>query len=102
MDISLNDEFFYRISNEEDINEICQKFNTCSQNITRNNNSIDLYEGEMIKIKVNDFLIHYVKPMENLQTIAQFYGTTKEKLISDNNLTCEKLFIGQSIKIFKN
>ena len=52
MKINLNDEFYYRISNETDLNIICQKFNTCKENILRNNNSIDLYEGEIIKIKV--------------------------------------------------
>lgn len=100
MNCCLEDEFLYRVLKEDNFNSICEKFNTCKENIIRNNKSIDLYEGEMIKIKVNKFLMHYVKPTENLDVISNIYNIDKAKIIQDNNLSSEKLFIGQGLKIY--
>ncbi len=100
MKINFDSDFYYRVLNGDTINSICEKFNSSKENIIRNNNFIELYEGEWIKIKVNNYIIHYVKPMENLESISKKYNIQKEKIILDNNLTCEKLFIGQSIKIY--
>lgn len=91
--------FYYRVLDGDNLPEICQKFNTSKENILRNNTEIPLYAGEWIKIKVNDFVEHFVKPTETLNIIAQNFCTTKEKLIADNNLQMEKLFIGQKLKI---
>ena len=91
--------FYYKVLDGDSLNEICQKFNTCKQNILRNNAEIPLYAGEWVKIEVNDFIEHFVKPTETLNLIAQNYCTTKEKLIENNNLQTEKLFIGQKLKI---
>jgi len=35
--------------------------------------------------------------MENLQTIAKIYNTSIEKLAKINNLTSNRLFIGQTL-----
>lgn len=97
MEMSKN--FYYRVLDGDNLREICQKFNTSKQNILRNNTEIPLYAGEWVRIEVNDYIEHFVKPTETLAVIAQYYCTTKEKLIADNNLQTEKLFIGQKLKI---
>ena len=67
----------------------------------RNNYQIPLYCGEMIKIKTNDYLTHFVKPTETIESISNKYDLSIEKLIRDNGLKNTKLFIGQRIKIYK-
>ena len=97
--MEMSKSFYYRFLDGDNLRGICQKFNTSKQNILRNNASIPLYAGEWVEITVNDYIEHFVKPTETLNVIAQNYCTTKEKLIADNNLQTEKLFIGQKLKI---
>lgn len=94
--------FYYRILDGDNLSKICQQFNTCQENILRNNAEIPIYAGEWVKIKVNDYLTHFVRPTETLTTIAKTYSTTTENLIEENNLQSEKVFIGQKIKIKLN
>lgn len=101
MKIVLAKEFLYRVKENDNILDLCMKFNTSKSNIIRNNNKIDLYTGEWIKIKVNDYLSHFVKPMETVSKIAKQYNISIEKLKADNNLKENRLYIGQLIKIYK-
>lgn len=97
MEIKLCDEFFYRITNnKKDINKL---LNTSHENILRNNPDLKFYDGEWVKIKLNDYMCHHVKPAETLKDIAEKYKITTTKLILDNNLQNDKLFIGQILKI---
>ena len=99
MKLELCDEFFYRVNDENlDIHKL---FNTCKENILRNNEKFKLYSGEWIKIKVNNFITHRVKPTETLGVVADIYGVDINKIKQNNNLKSDKLFIGQSLKIFK-
>lgn len=101
MEIKLPKEFDYRVMRGDSVESICEKFNTCKENILRNNPNLSLYAGEWIRIKVNDFVMHIVKPTETINDIARFHGVLKEKIINDNALSSEKLFIGQALKIYK-
>ena len=92
-------QFYYRINGEKE-NELFKKFNTSQENILRNNNKLPLYKGEWVKISINDYILHIVKPMQNLDTIAKLYNVNTQQLIDWNNLACVKLFIGQQIKIY--
>ncbi len=85
----------------ETLKELCQKFNSSADNVLRNNNKLDLYAGEWIKVNVNDFLTYIVKPVETLTDISKKFNVDKNKLMVDNNLTNERLFIGQNLKIYK-
>ncbi len=100
MKIKQSNQFFYRVQDGDNLLDLCQRFNTCKENIIRNNPSIEIYAGEWVVIKENKFKIHYVKPMETLLSIADMFNISKEKIIEDNNLTSEKLFIGQVLKIY--
>ena len=101
MEITIADEFYYRIGQNEDEKIICLKYNTNKSNIIRNNSKLKYYDGEWVKIKVNDYISHFVKPMETLDKIASIYNMDKEKLKADNLLSVDKLYIGQLIKIYK-
>lgn len=81
------------------IEGIAQTYNTNTHNILRNNPSIDLYEGEVVKIVRNTKNMHVVKPMESLNSIAVKYNTTTDKLIKINNLKSTRLFVGQMIEV---
>ena len=100
MEIKQCKQFYYRVQSGDDLFNISERFNTCKENILRNNNDLDFYEGEWIIIKTNEFKIHYVKPTERLVDIAQEYDIDVQKLKQDNNLKTDKLFIGQRLKIF--
>ena len=100
MEIKQSKEFYYRVQKGDDYFSICSRFNTCRENIIRNNNDLDFYVGEWIIIKTNEFKIHIVKPAERLIDIVKKYNTNIDKLKIDNNLQTEKLYIGQRLKIF--
>ena len=99
MKIKMCDEFYFRI---EDVNnEIYRNFNTSYENVYRSDNNLKMYKGEWIKIKVNDFIYHHVKPAETLKDIADVYNVSIEKIKQNNNLENDKLFIGQKLKLYK-
>lgn len=99
MKIEMCDEFDYRITDEN--KDIFMDFNTSKENVLRNNKRIKTYKGEWVKVKVNQYISHYVRPAQTLEDIAKQYATSCEKLIADNALNSNKLFIGQMIKIYK-
>lgn len=100
MEIELCDTFYYRISNEKF--DVYTKFNSSKDNVFRNNQLIDFYAGEWVKITQNDYILHVVKPAETLHKIAEQYNTTDAKIRASNNLLTDRLFIGQTIKIYKH
>lgn len=99
MKVSLNKEFYYRVTQQDDFYSICKYFNTSKENIERNNHTIPLYAGEWVKIKVNDYISHIVKPAETLQQISLQYNISIQSIIDYNNLLSDKLYIGQILKI---
>ena len=99
MKVKMSDKFFYRV---EDCDfDIFKEFNSSKDNVVRNNGELKFYQGEWVEVKVNDFISHFVKPTETLEVIANQYSTTKDKIVKDNNLKDNKLFIGQLLKIYK-
>ena len=100
--VELCKNFIYRVQSQDTINSICLKFNTNRENIVRNNENIALYEGELIEITTNDYTTHIVKPAQTLEQISQMYSVEMSKKKKDNLLEGDKLFIGQSLKIFKD
>lgn len=100
MDIKISDEFFYRIQEKDE--SLFSKFNTCKENVLRNNIDLPLYKGEVVRIKVNDYFTHIVKPAQTLEIISNKYGIDANKLKTDNSLKENKLFIGQRLKIYIN
>lgn len=93
---------YYQIKKGDNINTIIKKFNIQNNSIIRNNPSIDLYEGEIIKIRRKANILHIVKPMDSLEKIATKYSTSVDELIKLNNLNSTRLFVGQVIIISQN
>ena len=91
--------FIYRIQINDTVESICLKFNTSKEKIIRNNANILLYEGEIIEIEVNNYILHFVKPTETINKIADIYKIDIDKIKTTNNLNSDRLFIGQMIKI---
>lgn len=100
MDFEIVKQFVYRVEKNDTIASLCLKFNTSVDNIFRNNKNIELYEGELIEIKVNNYITHIVKPMQTLAYISEKYNVSYEELKVTNNLESDKLYIGQTIKIY--
>lgn len=92
--------FYYRVKEGETLKSLLNMFNSSKENILRNNKNIELYPGEVIKIKINDYRTHIVKPTENLESIASIYKIEKDKLKRTNDLKTERLYIGQMLKIY--
>ncbi|MBQ7880330.1 MAG: LysM peptidoglycan-binding domain-containing protein [Clostridia bacterium] len=99
IDCNLDEFVWYQVQKHDTLNSILSKFNATSNCLIRNNPNIDLYEGEMVKIVKQCTITHIVKPMETLDYIAQRYNTSVEKLISLNNLSSKRLFVGQTILV---
>lgn len=100
MEIKQVKQFYYRVQPNDNLKNLIEKFNTSKDNIIRNNPQIDLYAGEVVLIKENEFNTHIVKPMQTLETVAKIYNITADKIIKDNALQTNKLYIGQQLKIF--
>ena len=98
MKVEMCDNFFYRITDEKE--DVFSSLNTCKENVLRNNKNLSFYCGEWIKVKVNNYKTHIVKPAQTLQDISEIYGMEIDKIKSDNNLNTNSLFIGQILKIY--
>ena len=94
-------EFFYRVCSGDTINLLCRKFNTDKDNILRNNPNIDLYVGEMVKIKVLDYTTYIVKPTQTIEDISKEMNIEVEDIEKFNKLQSRKLYIGQVLKLPK-
>lgn len=100
MEIKQIKQFYYRVQPDDNLKILIEKFNTSKENILRNNPQIDLYAGEIVLIKENEYKTHIVKPMQTIEIVAEINNTTAEKIIKDNALQTNKLYIGQQLKIF--
>ena len=90
---------FYRVQKDDNIESIARKFSISQTSIVRNNPSVELYDGEVVKILKKRDIQHIVKPMETLSQIANKYNVSEEALIKLNSLTSKRLFIGQRLII---
>lgn len=93
--------FKYRVQPGEDLKSICNKLNTSKENVLRNNYNIPLYAGEWVEVTTNDYFIHVVKPAQTLEEIANMYEIDIDSLIKLNKLETNKLYIGQTLKIYR-
>ncbi len=98
MEIKLCQNFFYRYLGESE-SELNKKFNTDNSNIVRNNTELARYSGEWLKINSLDYVPYVVKPADSLFSVAEKFNISAQRLVTDNNLKSEKLFIGQRLKI---
>ena len=98
MEIKKIKEFWIRVDDEKNNTELMNKYN-CS--VERNNSSLNLYKGEWVKVTLNNYLTHIVKPVETLAQIAELYEVSKVDIMQKNGLETDKIYIGQQLKIYK-
>lgn len=87
----------YRVQANETLSNITDKLSV-SKEIIKKYNSFDennLEEGDVLLIPKKISKIHIVAPMETLDSIAQKYGISKEKILSKNKI--EVLFVGEKL-----
>ena len=70
--------------------------------LTREKIGIRFELKEWIKVKVNNYISHVVKPAQTIDEIAQMYNQNISDIVEFNNLKSQKLFIGQILKIKKH
>ena len=60
----------------------------------------DIVDGGTYILRRKDCILHTAKPMEKLVDIATKYNISVQKLMEDNNLKTDKLYIGQIVVIY--
>ena len=58
-------------------------------------NTRDIVEGDVVIINKPRSIRYVTKPLEKMEDIANKFGLKKEYIMEVNNLSCEKLFVGQ-------
>lgn len=87
----------YRPQKDEPINVVAEKFNTIPDNIVLKSKSKH-YEGEFVEIKQYNQFLHVVKPLDNIDNIADKYKVSVTHIMECNNLNSTRLFIGQKLR----
>ena len=99
-------EITYIVKAGDTLSAIAQRYGTTYQKIASDNNIKNpdlIYVGQPLKIYTNVSEITYiVKAGDTLSAIAQRYGTTYQKIASDNNIENPNLiYIGQELRILR-
>ena len=104
---------FYRLSNDAndffyiknyDVDKILKVENFNNIEKIQNNGFNVIYDDNIqtqnyVYVSKIKAIRHVVKPLQTLNQIAEIYGIDKNQIIYNNQLVCEKLFIGQIIYI---
>jgi len=84
--------FIYNISKKDNVLDIMARgFNVDS--------SREICENDVVVLTKPHQLKHIVKPLENLDKIANIYSITKDEIIKLNGLQTDKVFVGQILWI---
>lgn len=99
----------YTVKSGDSLYSIAQKYNTSVAALKRVNNltTNDLRVGQVLKLPTNEVVpptnennvIYVVAPGDSLWSIANRYNTTVNTIKSLNNLTNERLTVGQTLLI---
>lgn len=89
----------FRVRKGDTLDDIAQIFDVTKEYILMHNNIENecLEEGSVIFLPQSNVKIHVVQPLENIESIAQKYGISQQKLRQFNNV--DSVFIGQKILI---
>ena len=99
MDIKKIDKYlsfeFFRIKKAQNIEDFAKEnMYSLSQIVCESNN---LLPGDIVLVKDTNKVLHIVKPLETLSSIAKKYNVTIEYITKQNNI--DKIFIGQQLYI---
>ena len=100
----------YTVVAGDTLSAIAKKYGTTYQKIASDNGIVNpnlIYPGQVLKINspqqlTSNVVLYKVEPGDNLSTIAKKYGTTYQKIASDNGIANPNLiYPGQILKISK-
>ncbi len=83
------------IEKKQTIDEFIKIFSLNIEQVIYEKNN--LTKGDIVIVKDINRIIHVVRPLENLESIAKKYNVSVEYLMEKNNIN--KIFIGQQIYI---
>ncbi len=90
--------FFYRVTENDTLFSIAQKFNIPVTLLVKLNNlKTEVESGDLLYIEKEDCLLYNVKPFDTASSLALKFNTTEQKILSDNGV--DYLFYGLIIKI---
>lgn len=81
----------------ETVQTILEKFNTTKNDIQFLSVN-EHYDGEFVMIKRSSEFLHTVKPLEDLNFIANKYNVEISHIMKCNDLKDKRLFIGQKLR----
>ena len=98
----------YIIENGDTLSAIAKRYNTTVSKLAEINAIKDvnkIYMGQLLRVPISQIngntpIFYTVKPGDTLSSIALKYGTTINKLVSDNGIKDRnKIYVGQPIKV---
>lgn len=98
----------YIIENGDTLSAIAKRYNTTVSKLAEINAIKDvnkIYMGQLLRVPISQIngntpVFYTVKPGDTLSAIALKYGTTVNKLVSDNGIKDKnKIYVGQPIKV---
>lgn len=93
----------HKVKRGENLTALARRHNTSVENLRQWNNlsSDRILIGQVLKVrqKASDDAVHVVVRGDNLSEIAQKYGTTVERLKEINDLSRDRIFIGQKLRL---
>jgi len=93
---TFNTTILHQVTTGQTLKDIARQYNT-NLEVLKQNPTKELYTGQCIALTNLDKKYHVVKPAETIQSIAQKYETTPEKILEKNN--AQQIFIGQLLEV---
>lgn len=92
-------QYIHKVKRGESLREICVKYSVFGEDLLATNNlgEEDLREGVLLVVDIPEGERYVVKPFDNLDKIANKFGTDKEAIMQFNNI--KEVFLGQIIFI---
>ena len=84
-------DFVYMVKEGDHVSALRQKFGEILDN--------EVYVGQLLYIKGGNVEMYTVKPLDTLKLICDRYHVDSAQIRSKNNLTTDKLFVGQKLVI---
>jgi len=94
------DWLFYTCKDGDSLESVANLLHISKEEILKSNPMFSkIYAGCVLYICGLGKVRTVVAPLENLESIAQKYGTTVEKIKQDNNLKSDKVFVGMQLTV---
>lgn len=92
----MNNTFFYKVGNKEDITDIAEMFGIDASELIARNGVSEVSAGDRLIVEKPRF-IHVVKIGDSLSSIALKYGVKVEDIVRKNKI--DNIYTGQKLVI---